>query len=566
MRGTVLKLKSYTYIDSSSPDDVSGEEGQNFDSWGDKKKCAPKSPTEEDRRSQDVNKNILMSNLELQSASSPVKQVAPCLSKKAKAPFQRPVFDWDDETMWKAMSRHPLFAKYMELQSQLHKLFEEIRLDCKKAACEKAFAVLVKDSADSPIQVTSIIVEPKFPIESPPKKRGRPIKKRPGRPRKYPQTNSTDWSPNITTVTPLKPPRKCRDEIYLSRKPSWICQNCARCFSSARWLDRHKSVCSFSKLSNLDTNADDKKQDASQTSNLNASLLSDLSAAVGDMDRSVSQVETSEVLQMLSDSCYSVVKAEPLSPSYQIHDSIPLQPKMENLNDTETDELPLGTSFDDDSQCIDEEASALCCGKCKQQFTIEDHLERHWEEQPECKLYVTHESNVESTNYSSDSNVSACKHCGKVFRRHKLLKRHQSMCHVKSKKKLWQCIHCFKAFSRQMHHEQHQRECTSKGKHYGKEAQRCENCSLLFPTQKKLLKHQAICCPDSNNHMIKLLKCLKCSLVFPSYKKQLKHRAECCPDSDTDEMVCCRCSKVLIMRDRMAAHKKKCCKSSKKFQ
>ncbi|KAK3919547.1 Zinc finger protein 347 [Frankliniella fusca] len=563
MRGTVLRLKSFTYVESSSPDDISGEEGLQFNSWSDKKSHASKSPLE-DHSSQDVNKNILMSNLELQSASSQV-EAEPRSSYKSNVSLQRPVFDWDDDTMWKAMSRHPLFSKYMELQSQLHKLFEEIRLDCKKAACEKAFAVLVKESADSPIEVTSIIVEPKCPLDSPPKKRGRPIKKRPGRPRKYPQPSSTDWSPNVTTSTPFKPARKCRDELFFSRKPSWICQNCARRFSSAKWLDRHKTVCSFSKLSDLNNPAVDQKQNESQSLKVNPSPLNDASTVGGDMDRPTLKSQPSEVPEILSDTCFGIVKAEPSSPSYQIHASIPLQPKMENLNDTESEEVPNRSSFDEDSQCIVGEAPALCCDKCKQQFALEDHLERHWEEQPECKSYVTRESNGGSSNYSSDSNVSACKHCGKVFRRHKLLKRHQSMCHVKSKKKLWQCIHCFKAFSRQSHHEQHQRECTSKGKHIGKEAQRCENCSLLFPTQKKLLKHQAICCPDSNNQMIKLLKCSKCSMVFPSYKKQLKHRAECCPDSETDEMVCCRCSKVLIMRDRMAAHRKKCFKSSKKF-
>lgn len=563
MRGTVLKLKSHNFEYSFSEDDSGGE--CNKDKLLQDDQSIPKhmvTPSCVESPSQDLNKNVLMSTLELRRTSV-ASEADSYLASNTTAQFQRTVFDWNDESMWKAMSRHPLFSKYMELQSQLNSLFEEIRLDCKKAACEKAFSSLMKESKESPIQATPVTLQAKVAVETIPKKRGRPLKKKPGRPRKEDSTTSSTELSNGTAVTPNKNMRKCREELFLARKPSWICQNCARRFSSSGWLDRHKSVCSFSKLASESPSGNRVDEDAVRdTSEV---MEDDSQSSEHLIDRKYSVSKSSDTSISLSPSRSSRFKLNGTSHSslptstFQTNPSpiSPLKPKMENHNGTEEDEVLRKPMCNEEH--ADVESSATSCGKCKLQFSAQIYLKGHLEEYPECKVYASpHGSDGDSGEYSSDSSVSACKHCGKTFKKEKFLKRHQSMCHVKSKKKLWQCSNCFKAFRRQSHQEQHQRKCISKGKHTAKEAQRCENCSLLFPTQKKLLKHQAICCPDSNNHMVKLLKCLKCSMVFPTYKKQIKHRAKCCPDSDTDAMVCRYCSKVLIMKDRMDAHRRKC--------
>lgn len=551
MRGTVLKLRSQ-FIDSSSAED---EEPPNNDcgEQGGLSNCV--SLIEVKKQPEDVNKNVLMATLDLHEASESKFGTTNTPSTTS----QRSMFDWSDTSMWKAMSKHPLFPKYMELQSQLNSLFEEIRIDCKRAACEKAFSSLVKNTADSPIVATPCVVPVSniVPLEVPSKRRGRPpLKKKPGRPRKDVSSASTpdpDWN-NSSPASIIKNPRRCRDELFLARKPSWICQNCARRFSSAGWLERHQSYCSFSKLANDESQ--DMDQDVSQT---NGDLGTD-----DESDRACSPSRSSDASFVLSPRTATKIKIERKSPtslpqSTYTSSSSPLKPKMENHNCSEDDEGSKKLPYDDDSCCV-LESSDISCEKCKQQFPSQSHLQRHREDHSECKSHSSAESNDKDTgDCSSDSSISSCKHCGKTFRKNRLLKRHQSMCHISSKKKIWQCNKCCKAFRRQLHFEDHQKDC-SKGKHINGEIQRCENCSLLFPTQKKLLKHQAICCPDSNNHMIKLLKCLKCSLIFPNYKKQLKHRAVCCPDSDTDAMVCHYCSKVFIMHDRMAAHKKKCFK------
>ncbi|XP_034241341.1 zinc finger protein 568-like [Thrips palmi] len=556
MRGTVLKLRSQFIDSSSAEDEEPANNGSLYGEQGDLSNCV--SFINAKKQPEDMNKNIFISNLDLHESS--VSKFESLNIPSVGTTYQRQTFDWNDTSMWKAMSKHPMFPKYMELQSQLNSLFEEIRMDCKRAACEKAFSSLVKNTADSPIVATPCVVVPvpvsnTVPSEVPCKRRGRPpLKKKPGRPRKDASAAATpdpDWN-NSSSTSIIKHTRRCREDLFLARKPSWICQNCARRFSSAGWLERHQSFCSFSKLTQDDSQEID--QDISQTTNGDV-------ASEDEMDRSS---DASFVLSPKSETKIRIERKSSSSVLLQTFSSSnsPLQPKMENHNCADDDESTKKPSYDEDPFC-GLESSVLSCENCKEQFPSQSHLQRHWEDHTECKSHTSSESNgKDSGDCSSDSSVSSCKHCGKTFRKNRLLKRHQSMCHIGSKKKLWQCTKCFKAFRRQLHFEDHQKDC-SKGKHITREIQRCENCSLLFPTQKKLLKHQAICCPDSNNHMIKLLKCLKCSLMFPSYKKQLKHRAVCCPDSDTDAKVCHLCSKVFIMHDRMAAHKKKCFKVAK---
>lgn len=60
----------------------------------------------------------------------------------------------------------------------------------------------------------------------------------------------------------------------------------------------------------------------------------------------------------------------------------PLQPKKENHNnaDDEEDPKPKKQLFDDETRRSEVGSAVFSCGKCKQQFTVQALLKRHWEE------------------------------------------------------------------------------------------------------------------------------------------------------------------------------------------
>lgn len=63
------------------------------------------------------------------------------------------------------------------------------------AACEKAFASLLKETSDSTVTYQSVIVQSKIPVEIiSNKKRGRPALKKRGRPRKDATTPRKSFS------------------------------------------------------------------------------------------------------------------------------------------------------------------------------------------------------------------------------------------------------------------------------------------------------------------------------------------------------------------------------------
>lgn len=551
MRGYLLRMRRHG-SDCSAVEEYSERESENDSSYEQDSSIPPENLVPAGIPSENCNKDILMSSLELQRSQSSSLCLADsvCVTSTSS---QRPIFNWNDTDMWKAMSRHPLFSKYMELQSELNKLFEEIRLDCKKAACEKAFASLLKETKETST-LNNPIVQSCPPVDTSAKKRGRPLKKK-GRPRKDAITSISNGS----TSPANKHVRKSREELFLARKPRWMCKVCDKQFSRSGWLERHESYCSALKFSKVNSLEQDENQESPNKSSSSAAQSNDtFSSKVLDHSTSATEgLSTSPVYKnsQTSPRASSWSKTVPVSP---------LQPKMENQScagdeeeqhaQNELSELPTG------------EAENIICGKCRNEFPSQSHFEKHLEDFSACKTYIPANigTSIELPKFPNVAGKSQCKYCGKSFSKLKFLKRHRNICYTNPTRKIWQCEHCLKGFSRQNQFEHHQAHCFFVGNPITRQTHRCNKCSLLFTTSRKLLKHQAICCPDSNNHMVSLLKCFKCSVLFPSYKKQLKHRAICCPDSDTEAMVCRHCSKVFIMKDRMDAHRKKCPKPAGK--
>ena len=139
---------TYCFQDCSGPEDDSEEESLNEALLCEKpnKSCDFENALSAEGSSHDSNKNMLMSSLELESSAQAESRSKNLVSTSV----QRPVFNckhslimqWrklfslsmldafhvlnglffsgNDESMWKAMSQHPLFSKYMEVCGYCH--------------------------------------------------------------------------------------------------------------------------------------------------------------------------------------------------------------------------------------------------------------------------------------------------------------------------------------------------------------------------------------------------------------------------------------------------------------